>query len=111
LEQQLAHCKEPWKIVVHHHPVFTSGNAAYRSSLMATASKGDPNILHLKTLYETYGVDLVLNGHVHTYEKSGLFIKIRSTKKTGCIYYHRRWRWKLRESGLVYKNWFTSEKI
>jgi len=112
LEQQLAHCKEPWKVVVHHHPVFTSGNAAYRSSLMATASKGDPNILHLKTLYETYGVDLVLNGHVHTYEKSWPIYKNQINKENGVVYIITGGGGgSFRESGLVYKNWFTSEKI
>ena len=54
LEKLLASSLERWKIVVHHHPLFTSDKFSYRSSLLATATKGDPNILHLKNLYETY---------------------------------------------------------
>ncbi|RIH63221.1 hypothetical protein D1164_21090 [Mariniphaga sediminis] len=112
LEQQLAHCREPWKIVVHHHPVFTSGNAAYRSSLMATAAKGDPNILHLRTLYENYGVDLVLNGHVHTYEKSWPIYKNHIDRENGVVYIITGGGGgRFRSLNLAYKNWFTSEKI
>jgi predicted MPP superfamily phosphohydrolase len=112
LERELAGCEEPWKIVVHHHPVFTSGNAAYRSSLMATAAKGDPNILHLRTLYETYGVDLVLNGHVHTYEKSWPIYKNHINRENGVMYIITGGGGGgFRELDLVYKNWFTSEKI
>ena len=111
LEHELAHCEEPWKIVVHHHPVFTSGNAAYRSSLMATASKGDPNILHLKTLYETYGVDLVMSGHVHTYEKSWPIYKNYIDRENGVVYIVTGGGGGFRDLDLVYKNWFTSEKI
>lgn len=70
LESLLANVKEKWKITVHHHPIFNSDMASYRSSLMAKPIKGDPNILHLKTLYNNYGVDLVLAGHIHGYERT-----------------------------------------
>ncbi|RIH66909.1 hypothetical protein D1164_00285 [Mariniphaga sediminis] len=70
LKNVLASSKETWKIVIHHHPVFTSHKFSYRSSLMAAPTKGDPNILHLKDLYETYCVDLTLAGHVHNYERT-----------------------------------------
>jgi len=48
LEETLATCKERWKIVIHHHPPFTSDIASYRSSLMAAADKGDPNIFQIE---------------------------------------------------------------
>ncbi|WP_372933484.1 metallophosphoesterase [Mariniphaga sediminis] len=70
LENLLAITNEPWKIVVHHHPLFTSDKYSYRSSLRATPTKGDPNLFHLNNLYETYGVDLTLSGHVHNYERT-----------------------------------------
>ena len=70
LKNVLASSNETWKIVIHHHPVFTSHKFSYRSSLMAAPTKGDPNILHLKDLYETYCVDLTLAGHVHNYERT-----------------------------------------
>ncbi|WP_236973589.1 metallophosphoesterase [Membranihabitans maritimus] len=86
LENTLAHTKEKWKIVVHHHPVFTSDIASYRSSLMATADQGDPNIFHLKTLYEGYEVDMVLSGHVHGYERTHPIYKNHINKENGVTY-------------------------
>lgn len=112
LEQLLANCREPWKIVVHHHPVYTSGNAAYRSSLMATATKGDPNILHLKNLYETYGVDLVLNGHVHSYERSWPLWKNHINPENGVTHIITGGGGGgFREDPLAYINWFSAKKI
>ncbi len=86
LEETLATCKERWKIVIHHHPPFTSDIASYRSSLMAVADKGDPNIFQLKNLYETYGVDLVLSGHVHGYERSYPVCKNHIDEENGVVY-------------------------
>lgn len=75
LEHLLATSREPWKIAVHHHPLLTADNSAYRSSMMAKPTKGDPNISHLRNLYETYAVDLTLSGHVHGYERTWPVIK------------------------------------
>nr|WP_321355706.1 metallophosphoesterase [uncultured Draconibacterium sp.] len=86
LEQTLANCKEQWKIVVHHHPVFTSNIGAYRSSLQATSDKGDPNIPQLKKLYETYGVDIVFSGHVHGYERTFPVRKNHMDEENGVTY-------------------------
>ena len=83
LEQLLASSKEQWKIVVHHHPLFTSDKYSYRSSLMATSTKGDPNISHLKNLYEIYGVDLTLSGHVHGYERTWPIMKNHIDEENG----------------------------
>ena len=68
LEQALASSREQWKIVLHHHPVYTS--SGYRDPATQRVVTGDPNITHLRSLYETYGVDLVLNGHNHNYERT-----------------------------------------
>ncbi len=112
LELQLAQSKEPWIIVVHHHPIFISANDAYRSSLMATAHKGDPNIIHLKSLYEMYNVDLVLNGHVHDYERSWPIYKNHINNNNGVVHITTGGGGgSLSDFGLTFKNWFTSEKM
>ena len=50
-----------WKFVYHHHPAFSS----------STLHGSDTQVQNkLVPIYEQYGVDLVLNGHDHTYERT-----------------------------------------
>ena len=70
LELVLASSPETWKIMVHHHPIYVSGESFYGNTWAQRTVHGDPNEMHLKKLYETYGVDLVLNGHAHFYERT-----------------------------------------
>lgn len=61
VEQVLAESPKKWNIVVMHHPVYS------------TAKNRDNTILreHFKPIFEKYGVDLVLQGHDHTYARGG----------------------------------------
>jgi hypothetical protein len=61
LKQVLPASTATWKIVVFHHPAWTCG--AYRSNA-AVVEKWVP-------LFEQYGVQLVLNGHDHNYQRFG----------------------------------------
>lgn len=70
LEKILASSGETWKIMVHHHPVYTSSENSYGNTWFQSQNHGDPNEMHLKKLYETYGVDVVFNGHIHLYERT-----------------------------------------
>ncbi len=70
LEQILASSGKKWKIVIHHQPVYTSSDNSYGNTWYQQSLHGDPNEVHLKKLYETYGVDLELNGHIHLYERT-----------------------------------------
>ncbi len=49
-----------WRIVAFHHPGFNSSNAHYNYQ----------NMRKLSPLLEELGVDLVINGHVHNYQRS-----------------------------------------
>ena len=109
LEQTLANCNEQWKIVVHHHPLFTSDIASYRSSLQATADKGDPNTFQLKKLYETYGVDLVLSGHVHGYERTFPIFENHIDNEHGVTYIISAGGGGGFNRASPYKEWFTEE--
>ena len=60
LEQDLAASKAAWKIVYMHHPPFSSGE--HGSQLSIRRDFGP--------LFEKYGVDVVLTGHDHNYERS-----------------------------------------
>ena len=67
LEQDLIQDKSMWKIVYFHHPPFTMGshNSDLESDLILVRTK-------IARLLEKYGVDLVINGHSHNYERSYL---------------------------------------
>lgn len=58
LERELAACSAPWKIVVGHHPIYSSGQHG-RSAGVAE---------HVRPLLERYGVQAYLNGHDHDLE-------------------------------------------
>jgi len=62
LAQDLAATKQPWKVVFFHHPPWSSG--AHGSQLVMRRE--------FAPMFEQYGVDLVLNGHDHNYERSKL---------------------------------------
>ncbi len=59
----------PWIIVSYHHPPYCMGthNSDIESDLAALR-------INLNPILEKYNVDLVLNGHCHTYQRSN-FIK------------------------------------
>ena len=59
LTEVLASSKAKWNIVVMHHPVYS------------TANNRDNTILRerFRPIFEKYGVDLVLQGHDHTYAR------------------------------------------
>lgn len=57
LEQVLAASRHRWRIVSHHHPMYSVG-----------MGRDNPELRdHWQPLYERYGVDLVLQGHDHAY--------------------------------------------
>ena len=111
LEQLLASSLEPWKIIVHHHPLLTADNSAYRSSLMATPTKGDPNISHLKNLYETYAVDFTLSGHVHGYERTWPVMKNHIDEDNGVTHFVTGGGGGRFKGNKYDNNWFLAEGI
>jgi 3',5'-cyclic AMP phosphodiesterase CpdA len=60
LERTLAAATEPWRIVMLHHPPYSAG---YHGSDKAVRRAFVP-------LFERYGVQLVLSGHDHDYQRS-----------------------------------------
>jgi len=86
LERILATASEQWKIMVHHHPVYVSEEGFYGNTWYQKSVHGDPNEMHLKHLYETYRVDLVLNGHAHFYERTWPLMSDKVNMKEGVTY-------------------------
>ncbi|MGR3810284.1 fibronectin type III domain-containing protein [Jiulongibacter sp. NS-SX5] len=67
LEQQLKNCSAKWKIITCHHSIFSPAKG--RNFQFARD--------HWKPLLDQYNVDLVLNGHDHTYARG--HVPTRST--------------------------------
>jgi uncharacterized protein (TIGR03382 family) len=60
VEEDLAASTAPWKIVFFHHPPWSSGEHGSQLKMRREFSP----------LFEKYGVDLVLTGHDHNYERT-----------------------------------------
>jgi hypothetical protein len=65
LEQDLAQTRQPWLIAFWHHPPYTRGS--HDSDRERDLTEMRENFL---PLLERHGVDLVLTGHSHSYERS-----------------------------------------
>ena len=64
LETVLAENPCKWTIVTYHHPMFS-----------AAKGRDNPRLRELLlTIFNKYGVDLALQGHDHTYSRSGLVV-------------------------------------
>ncbi len=61
LRADLSATRQPWKIAVFHHPPYSTGSAHGSDSRVRSK---------LVPIFEQYGVQLVLNGHDHIYERS-----------------------------------------
>jgi hypothetical protein len=59
LEKALRDAKTPWKVVLGHHPIYSSGEHGLNTELQKT----------LEPLLVKYIVDLYLAGHDHDYER------------------------------------------
>lgn len=60
LRTVLAQSRAPWKVVVGHHPIYSSGFYG-----------NDPHLAaKLTSLMQRHGVQLYINGHDHNYERS-----------------------------------------
>lgn len=71
LKQDLAATKQPWLIALFHHPPYTKGSHNSDNPLDSSDRMGEMRENALPIL-EAAGVDLVLSGHSHVYERSRL---------------------------------------
>ncbi len=71
LDEQLAASDSTWKFVCHHHPLYSSDENDYGDLWQTNqSSRGDLRVRQLASLYEKHNVDLVWNGHIHSYERT-----------------------------------------
>ncbi|XZN91105.1 MAG: metallophosphoesterase [Microcoleus sp.] len=60
LEKELSQSTAPWKVVFGHHQVYSSG----------VYGLNQPFIQTLTPMFQKYGVQLYINGHEHSYERT-----------------------------------------
>lgn len=77
LEEVLSDNPNRWTIITHHHPIYSAGNGRDNERFRD----------EFKPIYEKYGVDLVLQGHDHTYARGGnLLSGIQARNGIGPVY-------------------------
>lgn len=86
LDSALADSDARWKFVVHHHPPYSSDENDYGDTWSGRGRKGDLRIRPLTKLYDSHGVDLVLNGHIHSYERTWPISGGRVVDDGGVVY-------------------------
>ncbi|MEE9393502.1 MAG: LamG-like jellyroll fold domain-containing protein [Planctomycetota bacterium] len=87
LERALRASKAKWKIVCYHHPAYTSDENDYGNTWYGPSTKGDLRVRALVPLFDRYGVDIVWNGHIHSYERTWPLKKGRATMAAkGTVY-------------------------
>ncbi len=85
LEWELAQSDAMWKVVVHHHPPYSSEENDHGDSWTGSTTYGT-HARNLVPLYEQYGVDFNLYGHVHMYERTWPLMEGRVNQQNGVIY-------------------------
>jgi acid phosphatase type 7 len=79
LERELKASRAEWKIVCYHHPAYSSDENDYGDTWHGPSTRGDLRTRKLVPLFDTYGVDVVWNGHIHSYERTWPLREDRAT--------------------------------
>lgn len=87
LDQALAASTAKWKIAMHHHALMSTDDDDYGDSWTGKAGTGDDTVAaEFQPLFEKHGVDLVIVGHLHTYERSWPIRSGSVDEKNGVTY-------------------------
>ncbi|MBT3344939.1 MAG: metallophosphoesterase [Gemmatimonadetes bacterium] len=87
LQKELEASTATWKIVSYHHPAYSSDENDYGDTWSGPSTRGDLRVRELVPLFDTYGVDIVWNGHIHSYERTWPLRENRATTAgNGTIY-------------------------
>lgn len=77
LDQVLSENTQKWTIVCHHHPIFS-----------ARGNRGDYKFgEYLEPIYKKYKVDLVLQGHHHSFARGRGEGEVGAKKQSGPLYF------------------------
>jgi 3',5'-cyclic AMP phosphodiesterase CpdA len=97
LDETLGRASEPWKIVYFHHPIYSDGDRH--------GSNIELRVM-LEPLLTRHGVNVVLSGHEHIYE--------RTTPQNGVTYFVEGSSGQLRKGGVTPSSltaaWFADDR-
>ncbi|MFK7844906.1 MAG: metallophosphoesterase, partial [Rhodothermales bacterium] len=108
LEQELAKSTAAWKFVIHHHPPFSSEENDHGDTETGSTTYGT-HARNLVPLYEHYGVDFCLFGHVHMYERTWPLLKGQVNQKNGVVYINSGGAGGGLEDFAPTRSWFTAK--
>lgn len=69
-KRQSGESKILWTFVSYHHPSYSSDEDDYGNLWKGKSTWGDLRIRPLCELFDRYGIDMVWNGHIHSYERT-----------------------------------------
>lgn len=75
-----------WKFVSYHHPSYSSDEDDYGNLWKGKSTWGDMRIRPLTELFDRYGIDIVWNGHIHSYERTWPIREGDVVQKDGTVY-------------------------
>ena len=70
LREQLGQCQTTWKFACHHHATYTGEEDDYGDTWSGATTFGDPAVQKIVPLYEEFGLDMAMFGHLHLFERS-----------------------------------------
>ncbi len=108
LEQELAKSTAAWKFVLHHHPPYSSEENDHGNSWTGSTNYGT-HARNLVPLYEHYGVDFCMFGHVHMYERTWPLLDGQVNQKNGVIYINSGGAGGGLEDFAPTRSWFTAK--
>lgn len=109
LDQALAKSAAVWKIVVHHHPPYSSDSDDHGNTYTGLSTLGT-HARNLVPLLDKYHVDFDLFGHTHLYERSWPLTNDRINEKDGTIYINSGGAGGYVEAFAPTRSWFTLEQ-
>ncbi|EMI17250.1 metallophosphoesterase [Rhodopirellula maiorica SM1] len=75
-----------WTFVSFHHPAYSSDENDYGDLWKGKSTWGDLRIRPMTELFDRFGVDIVWNGHIHSYERTWKIRDKRPHDNSGTIY-------------------------
>ncbi|MEX1136536.1 MAG: metallophosphoesterase [Balneolales bacterium] len=109
LEHALASSDAVWKMVIMHHPPYTSEENDYGDTHFERSRQGDAEAKGLIPLFENYGVDIVFYGHIHMYERTWPILNDEPVDKDGVIYINTGGSGGRLEQAAPTRAWFTNK--
>ena len=109
LEWELAKSKAKWKIALHHHPPYSSDDDDHGDTSQGLSTLSGKTH-DLTPLYERYGLDFCLFGHIHVYERSWPIKEDLVNMKEGVVYINSGGAGGGIENFAPTRSWFTVEQ-